>query len=158
MIRTGRAATPEEIAQIVEQIAAAPFNPTEVRVRPVHRRFRHLDRSLSARESSLTYHLALRVVAERQWPHGTTASECLADLRRSVRLDSARLAVYERRGGHIAIAVTPTEDILSRAQRGTKYLPNLLVVYSADRGIILSGYQFSDLASTGVPKEAQWLR
>ncbi len=33
-------------------------------------------------------------------------------------------------------------------------LPMVLVVYSADRGIILSGYQVSSLDRTGIPQEA----
>jgi len=34
----------------------------------------------------------------------------------------------------------------------------LLVIYSADRGIIVTGYQFSELPETGIPSEARWLK
>jgi len=37
-------------------------------------------------------------------------------------------------------------------------LPDMLVVYSPDRGIILTGYQVSNLDRTGIPAEARWLR
>jgi hypothetical protein len=32
-----------------------------------------------------------------------------------------------------------------------------LAVYSADRGIILSGYQISGLETAGIPESVQWL-
>ncbi len=37
-------------------------------------------------------------------------------------------------------------------------LPEILVVYSADRGMIITGYQLSSLSQTGIPAEARWLR
>jgi hypothetical protein len=34
----------------------------------------------------------------------------------------------------------------------------VLVVYSADRGMIRTGYQFSSLQAVDIPVEVQWLR
>jgi hypothetical protein len=50
----------------------------------------------------LDYHLAKRVVLDHQWAFGTTAAQYLADLTAAVRDPRAQLAVYQRRGGHIA--------------------------------------------------------
>jgi hypothetical protein len=36
--------------------------------------------------------------------------------------------------------------------------PNLLVVYSADRGVLITGYQFSSLAHVRLPGEVVWLK
>jgi hypothetical protein len=94
---------------------------------------------------------------ERQWPVGITATEYADDLRRAVRATSARLAMYERRGGHIVATLTPTVDVVPLEHQGQESLPYLLVVYSADRGIIISGHQVSGLAATGIPEEARWL-
>lgn len=58
----------------------------------------------------------------------------------------------------MAATVTPTAQVLSPQRRGEDWLPNLLVIHAARRGIIVSGYQFSTLEKTGVPLEAQWLR
>lgn len=158
MIRTGRSASDEEVEQIIERIATAPFDR---RVIPVPTRLRGLayqGRTLGAREDALTYHLTKRVVEERQWTMGTTADEYLGDVQRAVRAAVARLTIYARRDGHIAATVTPISVAVPPARRTADSLPNVLVVYSADRGIILSGYQFSGLDRTGIPTEARWLR
>ncbi len=158
LIQTGRPATSEEIDQIVERMATAPFDRRAV---PVPRRLRGLTyrgRALGQREDSLTLHLFKRVVDEQQWAVGTTAAVYLNDLRRGVRSPAARLAIYERRGGIIAVSVIATSGAVPASRLAGNSLPNLIVVYSLDRSIILSGYQFSTLEQTGVPEEVRWLR
>ncbi len=158
LIETDREATSEEVGRIVGHIAAAPFDPRVVPVAVDHRALTHEGRTLGSRENALVYHLVQRVVVERQWAEGTTPERYLADLRQAVRTPDARLVVYFRRGGHIAVTVTPTDRVLSPGRRGVGELPNLLVVYSADRGIIVTGYQFSTIEATGIPRDARWLR
>jgi hypothetical protein len=158
LVLAGGQATPGEIAQIVERMATAPFNPSAVHVAVKHRGLACLGRVLGAREDALTYHLVQRVVVERQWAAGTTASQYLADLRRAIRGPQARVAVYARRGGVIAAILAETTGVVPVGRRTPDSLPQLLVVYAADGGIILSGYQISGLEATGVPKEARWLR
>lgn len=158
LIRTGRHATLEEIEQIVESMATASFDPRPVRVRVEERGASYQGHTLGSRSDSLMYHLIKRVVIERQWVSGTTANEYLEDLRRAVRDPAARLCVYDRRGGPVAATVTATHLVLPPERLGEGALLNLLVVYSADRGIIVSGYQFSSLARTGIPQEARWLK
>jgi hypothetical protein len=34
----------------------------------------------------------------------------------------------------------------------------LLVVYSGDRGIILTGYQIAGIQAVAIPEDARWLR
>lgn len=82
-----------------------------------------------------------RVVIEQQRADGTTAHQYLNDRREAVRSPSARLAVFERRGGSLAATIIPANQIMPIAQRGRRPLLELLVIYSADRGIIVSGYQ-----------------
>jgi hypothetical protein len=158
LVDTGRAATDEEVVRIIDRMASVPF---KLEVGPVRRRDRgasHQGQTLGARADALTYHLIKRVAIERQWGQATTANEYLADLRRAIQLSDARLGVFFRRGGYIAATITPTNLVLPLARRGPRLLPNLLVIYSADRGIILSGYQFSTLEQTGIPEEVRWLR
>ena len=158
MIATARQPAPEEIQQIIDRTATAPFNPSVVPVRVEHQGLTYQGRTLATREDSLTYHLIQRVVVEGQWAHGTTAGQFLADLQHAVRDPSARLAIYQRRGGAIAATVTPTDRVLPPGRRGANSERNLLVVYSADRSMIVSGYQFSEVTSTGIPKDARWLK
>lgn len=158
IIHTRRPATDDEIARIIDRMATAPFDRRLVPVPMKRRGVDYRGQTLTAREDSLTYHLVKRVVDERQWADGTTAVEYVADLRRAIRHPSSRLTVYERRGGHIAATLTPTHAALPVARRASASLAQLLVAYSADRGIILSGYQVSGLSQTGIPEESIWLK
>jgi len=157
LVRTGREATSEEVARIVERIAMAPFEPRRVGVRPKDQGREYLGRQLGAREGSLFYHLVKRVLFEKQWAYGTTEDEYLGDLRRAVRHQSARIAVYKRWGGIIA-AVLSTTDVIPGIRRGELQLAYLLIVYSADRGIIVSGYQISNIGAASIPEDALWLK
>ncbi|MGH2353029.1 MAG: hypothetical protein ACRDJN_15575 [Chloroflexota bacterium] len=156
--QTDREATPAEVDQIIERMATAPFDSQTYTVRTKHRGLTYLERSLGPREPSLFYHLVKRVVAEEQWAYGTTESEYLTDLRDAVRSAAARLVVYARRGGSIAVTLTPTSATVPPERRTPASLPLLLVVYSADRGMMISGYQISGLETAGIPQEARWLK
>ena len=158
LLATRRAATDDEIERIVERMATAPFDPRVVRVRQEHRGLRYQGRTLGARAPSSFYHLVQRVVDERQWAVGTTLSDYLGDLWRAVRTPECRLAIFERRGGSMAAGLTPTDLVVPTQRRGLRPLRDLLVVYSADRGIIVSGYQCSGLQTVGIPEDALWLR
>lgn len=100
-------------------------------------------------------HLARRL-RERQWAEGITEERYLDDLRRAIRAADARLALYMRRGGHIAAVVSDTARIIPALRRGASSRPLLFVVYSADRGIIVTGYQASDLGHIGLPEGVLW--
>lgn len=115
-------------------------------------------RTIQAKEPSLFRHLVKRVLGENQWPLGTSVGRYLEDLHRAVRAPSARLVLYEARGGHIAATLTPARDVLSPGELGIDALPLLLVVYSADRGTIINGYQASDLTLVRIPGDGRWLR
>lgn len=158
LVRSGRRVTDEEVARIVERMATAPFDTQDRHVPVVERGASYLGQTLGARADSFTYHFIKRVAIERQWAVGTTPQQYVDDLRLAVRFPRARLAVYERRGGFVAAMVTPTGAILTAARRGDDALPILLVVFSADRGTLISGYQASGLDELAIPEEARWLR
>jgi hypothetical protein len=157
LIRTRRAATSEEITQIVERIATAPFDPRMQRVKTTERGVRYGDYQLRRDTPSLIYHLVKRVVMERQWAEGTSTEQYLGDLRRAVRMPSAHLGLFQRRGGSMAATVSLTRLVVPRERRTPRSLPRLLVVFSADRGCIVSGYQVTGLATIALPKEVVWL-
>lgn len=158
LIQSGREATLEEVEQILARLATAPFNPRDRWVSTKERGTRYRGQVLGARAASLTYHLTKRVVLEEQRADSTTADQYLADLRRAVRDPAGRLAIYERRGGHVAATIAPTERVVPPARQGRRPQPWLLVIYLVDQGIILTAYQFSTLEQTGIPKEARWLK
>lgn len=151
-------ATRDEAEQIITRMAEAPFDRREV---PVPTRLRGLTDQghvLTARCDSLVYHLIKRTLDERQWADGTTHEEYLADLRRVVCHSASRLAVYERRGGFMAVALAQTMAAVPLARQAVGTLPHLLVVYSAEHGMIVTGYQVSSLDLIGIPEAARWLK
>ncbi len=159
LIAQPRTATEQEIRLITDRIASAPFSP-DIQDVPVRDRGRsYLGITLGIQADSLTYHLFRRTVEEKQWAMGTNGGSIRAEPSsggsRSAGASRALPAVGDagRRGGNCA-----TNRTLDSQQIGERALPNLLIVYLADRGILLSGYQFSALDKVRIPKDALWLK
>lgn len=158
LIASARAATASDVDAIIQRMATAPFDS---RVFPLPRRYHglsYLGHTITAREPALFGHLVQRVIGDGQWRWDSTEAEYLADLRSAVRHESARIGVYQRRGGAIAAIVVPTAEVLSADRRGPRALPWLFVAYSADRGTIISGYQATALDRLSIPEHVRWLR
>jgi hypothetical protein len=158
LIATRRAAAPEEITRILDRIASAAFDPRAVNIPADHRGIVYGDRRLQPRDDSLFAHLVRWVVLDRQWMSGTTAEQFLRDLHRTARVEHAGLVVYSRRGGSIAGVLASTALVVPPSRLGPDSLPWLFVVYAADRGIIVSGYQVVSRNRLVIPEDAQWLR
>jgi len=97
-------------------------------------------------------------VVERQWAFGTDADGYLTDLRAAGRSPDARIAAYRRRGGAMVAVVAPTDTVVEVSRRGAAASPVIAVAYSADRGIIVTGYQASDVTTVAIPEDALWLK
>jgi hypothetical protein len=158
LIRTSGAPSPAEIEQVLDHIVAAPFDNQIIRVPARHRDLAYEGRTLARDDDSLFYHLVKRVVVEEQWSIGTTADQYLEDLQRAVRWSTARLVLYYRVSEHYATVISPTAVSVPARRRGPAAQPWLLVVYSADREAIVSGYQFSNLQALNISPAALWLR
>src|SRR5262245_54500080 len=155
LIQTGRPAGAAEIERILQRMETAPFDP---QIRPTPDKLRdqaYLGRKLGPREPTLIIHLAQRMLGDEQWRVGTTAAEDLTDLRKGLRAPGARLAIYADRGGVIAASFGPNSA--SAMSRGARPEPWLFVVYSADRGMLITGYQVSGLHTVRIPGSARWL-
>ena len=110
LIQHGRRATVEEVEHVRRRIASAPFDQRIIMVPARYRGLTYQGRLLGDREDSLFLHLVQRVVGDRQWANDTTEYEYLEDLRTAVQEPSARLLVYQRRGGPVAAALSPNTD------------------------------------------------
>jgi hypothetical protein len=108
-------------------------------------------------DDSLFVHLVRRVVLDQAWTMGTTAEEYLQDLHRAARVGGVRLAVYTRRGGAIVGILASTTSAVPAVRLGSGASQLLFVVYSADRGFIISGYQVPSRDVLAIPEDAQWL-
>lgn len=155
LIDTGRPTKSGEVRRILSHIAGSPFNQATTRVSRKYRGLSYQGRTVGNREDSLFFHLAKRVVVEEQWANGTTEQDYLGDLRQAVQDPSARLVVYKSRGDNSAGVFAP--NVVSASRQGPRPEPFIYVIYSADRGIVVTGYQASSPQEVEVPGSARWL-
>ena len=158
LVQTRRDPKPDVSERIINEIATAPFDPRMARIPIRERGLTYQNRTLLDHDDSLFVHLVRRVLIDGQWALGTSAGQYLDDLHRAASAPEARLAIYFRRGGYLATTLTSTNRALPESRRGPRSLPELLVVYSADRGIIVTGYQVSSVVIAGIPEDARWLQ
>jgi hypothetical protein len=158
LIRGEIEASPEDVDRIVQRMATAPFNQHPTRVPLRDRGTVYGSIVLRRLADPLEVHLVKRVVVEEQWAFGTTMDEYLADLRSAILHDRASLLVYERTNDLVAATMTPTDDVVPASRRGVNSEPNMLVVYSARHGSVLSAYMFSTVERLDLPEAIRWLR
>ncbi len=151
-----RPATLEEVAKILEHVAQAPFNTRMIGVSAELVDLEFLGGRLRARQDSLTAHLAARVLRDKQWREGSTKEDFLSDIKRAVLHPNAALAVYETRRTNFAGVVAP--NTVPADRRGSDAGDYIVVLYSADRGRIITAYQAEDENSTRIPERARWTR
>lgn len=111
------------------------------------------------RADSLTLHLVRRVIGEKQWAADTTMEQYIADLHQACRDARGRIALYRQWGTRdVASVIVPTYRVVAAQHLGPKSASNLIVVYRTDRGILVSGYQFSAMNTITIPDDALWLK
>ena len=132
-IRAKQAVADDVVGRVIERMATVPF-PT------------------------VASHLERHAQIGAQWTNATTDEHYLADLRRAIRDPNAQLAIYFRRRGYLSAVVAETRRIVPSERRGTNSLPLLFVLYSADRGIIVTGYQCSGIGRLNLPEDVRWLK
>jgi hypothetical protein len=107
-------------------------------------------------DDGLFLHLARRVVLDQEWVTGTATDEYVGDLHQAARV-AVGLVICTRRGGSIAGTLAPTRSAVPAVRLGSGPSPELFVVYSADRGVIVTGYQCSSRNELAIPEGALWL-
>jgi len=156
IIDSGRRASQVEVEAIRQRLRSAPFSTRTIRVPPALRTGPSAASALGPSNNALAVHVAQRISLDRQW--ATTSPELfLEDLRASVEAVSTRMVLYRDRGGAIALAIAATADVIPPPRLGAGAQALLVMVYSADRGTIVSGYQASSLARIRIGENAIWL-
>ena len=69
-----------------------------------------------------------------------------------------QVVVGTRRGGTLVYALVPTAAAVAEVRLGVGALPNMVVILGAERGRLISGYQYSDESKLSIPGDALWLR
>lgn len=115
--------------------------------------------AIERRPTELTNHWAKHVLGDGQWSVGTDATQYMNDLRAVCHHSVSRLVLRRiASGSRRAIAIANTLDIVPSERLGANYGPELVVVYSADTGKILSGYMVQIFAAPASEPETIWLR
>jgi len=104
---------------------------------------------IGERERSIYIHLAKRI-QQGQWDRSTSPEGYLNDLQAFTKRDDVQVLLYERRGGNMAAFIGPAP------QGGDE--SNMIVIYSADRGMIVSGYRFGNFSDLNLGTNQRWLR
>jgi len=155
LIAQGRAPSDAETVDIIDRLSTAQFDSRVVSVPETVRP--HAPQGVP-RWDALSLHLAQRAAVDSQWATGVTADMFVGDLQAAARHPSARIAIYEARGAPIALVVADTSDVVPAEHLGAHPEPLLVVVYSADWGVIVSGYQASSFDRIRIGDNALWLR
>lgn len=157
LIRLRRTPTLDDRQRVIERLQTTPFNPRIAPIRPEDRGLRAAGVELNEPTDELSYHLVVRIAGDRQWTATTDRDSYLADLRRAAGIEHADIALSYLRGGNIVLAAAPTHEAVPESRRGPGSLPLTVVVYSADRGLLLTGYQASSLDKIRIAEDALWL-
>ncbi len=107
-------------------------------------------------EAPLERHVRQRV-ADEQWQAGLTASELRSDMARFA-IYARMLGIYTRRGGAMACLLSEVEGVVEPQRRGPYAEALAIVVYSIDRGKVITAYQFSAMTQLSMPEDARWFR
>lgn len=156
LVEEQRLPTATERADILSHLAQAPFWDHEV---PVHLALRGAvvdGVELGATAPSLQAHVPRHVIHGRHWEADTTPAQYLADVRAAIQSDGARLALYTRQEGVVALVVANTLAVVPSDRLGSKPLAVLAVVYAADRGAVVSGYQARAVEALNLPGFVLW--
>lgn len=133
---------------LLARVSGAAFAEHTVRPYTGIRGQSYLGVELRGRVPSVDAHVAKRVLFDREWAYGTTAGEYVRDLQRAVQqAEFATMHVEYPNSVNRVYAVqvfAQTAEAVPRERLGPKHKPWVCVIYSANHGKIVSGYQMLD--------------
>ena len=111
------------------------------------------------RGDDLIYHWAKHVLGDEQWTPDTTPAEYFEYAMDAVIHPDVRLiAQVARSRHHVAVAICSVEHVVPVIRRGPRVGTDLLVVYSADVGRIVSAYMTASTSQIVSRAGTVWLR
>lgn len=152
-----RIASEAEIEAIRDRLTGAGFLE-DVGVPPSSRGLSASGYTLGARESSLVHHLVRRIVLDEQWADGTTPEQYLADLRASIRDDSARFGVGKPSGNSAPLVYVFADNLVPQRRRGRYAEPLMFVLYGVADDVIITGHMVSGMDTVRKAEDFRWLR
>lgn len=140
LVSIQRQATNEALQQSITHVARAPLSLRPVKMTRWLRQELAARgvRSPSAKLPSVDIHLLQRMHLDWQWPAGTTVEQCLADLPQAVQHPEVQVWTSRWLGEACAGFLSPAP---------IQHVPtpevSMCVAYSADHGVIRTGFQAS---------------
>ncbi|MBA2714440.1 MAG: hypothetical protein H0U55_12915 [Rubrobacteraceae bacterium] len=153
----GRRASEAEIQAIRDRLTSVGF-PERVRIPLASRGLSASGYTLGRREDSLIHHLVRRIVLDEQWTDGTTPEQYLADLRASIKDNSARFGVGKPQGNSAPLVYVFAGNLVPQQRRGRRDDPFLFVLYGVADGVIITGHMVSGADAVRKADDFRWLR
>jgi hypothetical protein len=160
LISGDRVPSEQDVVDILDHIAGATFYLGRRNIPgPLQDLMRDHGYPMPDRGDDLIYHWAKHVLGDQQLTPDTTAAEYFEYAMKAVTHPDARLiAQVTRSGHHVAVAICPVEGVVPLIRWGPRVGTDLLVVYSADAGRIVSAYMTASTSRITSRAGTVWLR
>jgi hypothetical protein len=160
LIHGERQPADDDATTILEHIAGSTFYPGRRNIpRPLQELMIRHGYEVPDRGDDIIYHWAKHVLEDQQWTVDTTATAYFQFAVRAVTHPASRLLVQFAPSGHrVAVVISAVDDIVPLASQGPRSGRNLLVVYSADVGRIVSAHMTASTSRITSRTGTVWLR
>lgn len=148
-----------EVRQIIQRIAAGLFPSSRKSISKAMQVAAHrYGHTLSNRGDSLTYHWAKHVVLQEQWDPRLSAIDYLRYVRNTImHMRTEILLSTDYIDRTTVYFFASTDNIVPISDQGAGVAPQILVVYNAEDGLILTEHMLSSSSKTR-EKQGIWLR
>ena len=160
LISGDRIPSEQDAADILDHIAGSTFYMGRRNIpRPLQDLMREQGYPVPERGDDLIYHWAKHVLGARQWTPETTAAEYFRYVIDAVVHPDVRLITQVARSGHhVAVAICSVHGVVPIFRWGPQVGTDLIVVYSADVGRIVSAYMTASASQITSRAGTVWLR
>jgi hypothetical protein len=160
LVSGDRVPSEQDAGDILGHIAGSTFYLGRRNIpRPLQELMREHGYLVPIRGDDLIYHWAKHVLGDGQWTPDTTPAEYWQHAEGAIRRPESSLVVQKAEPGHaIAIVVARTANVVPERNFGPRSGDELLVVYSATTGRILSAYMTETSSQFTARPSTIWLR
>jgi hypothetical protein len=160
LVSGDRVPSKQDAVAILNHIAGSTFYMGRRNIpRPLQELMREHGYAIPDRGDDLIYHWAKHVLGDEQWTPDTTPTEYWEHAQRTIRHPDSRLVVQNATKGHdVAIVIADTANIVQAEQLGPRAGDEMLVVYTATTGRILSAHMVESSTKLTARPSTIWLR
>lgn len=151
--------TTGDVERIIERMRTSTFSLARRDIAaPLRTLMIEHGHEVPARGNDLIYHWAKHALGDRQWTPQTTVTD-QDDLQRAVLDPASRLLVRHAYSGHdVTMIVATTDRVIPASRLGEHPGPEVIVVYPATVGRILSEYMVAASQPLTESPSTIWLR